>query len=167
LAAFFRTLVAKLNLELGKRISTEPRGDVLAKLATYSWPGNVRELEKVLRTAMMSARANMLTPSTIRLPEGPKSALVDSSSDPLDLAERILAGKAGWDEFKEIQGGARRVILVKLWATLARKDGREPGSKDLAALFGTTDDNVRQMLKKQGGISSLKTADTSQDSSHL
>jgi DNA-binding NtrC family response regulator len=162
LPALFRVLVAKLNSELGKKISTEPRPDVIDKLASYDWPRNIRELENVLRHAMIVARANVLTPSTIDLPvrdTADKSVQVDDAnreSPGFDLAARIYSGQAGWKELKQIRGEFRRAVLVEICDVLSRKLQRAPGSQDLAKLLGTTDGNMRQVLSEFGGIRSLR-----------
>lgn len=163
LLRLFKAPTARLNLELGKRISSEPRADVIEKLASYDWPRNIRELENVLRHAMIVTRANVLTPSTIELPKANMSGhparaepANSAAAASFDLAARIASGQAGWDDLKQIRGEFRRAILIAVSDALSRKLHRAPGSRDLAKLLGTTDGNMRQVLSEFGGIRLLR-----------
>lgn len=166
LPALFRVLVARLNKELNKRISSEPRVDVVEKLSRHPWGGNIRELENVLRHAMTVARANVLTLSTIELPVAeepqtpqPGGAIV-APAPAFDLASRIMAGEAGWESLTQIHGPFRCAILVELFGALSERLGKKPGSKDFAHLLGINDGNMRQILRQVGGIGGLRTLAT-------
>jgi DNA-directed RNA polymerase specialized sigma subunit len=46
---------------------------------------------------------------------------------------------------------------MRVLARLSQRLGREARSRDIADLLGTSDDNVRQVLKEYGGIRTLRT----------
>ncbi len=154
------TLVARLNRELGTHYSTRVREDVLDKLRRYSWPGNIRELLKVLRTAMVLGRSNVLTPGTIQLPEEARAAEPSSEAPAVDgaekLAEMILIGHASWIDVRRLHATFQRAVLVHLFRRLGVILGRKPLSRDIAEVAKTTDNNVRQVISKLGGISGLR-----------
>jgi DNA-binding NtrC family response regulator len=157
LPALYRQLTVRLNGLLGKRVSTTARADVLAKLGGYDWPANIRELESVLGRAIASARANVLTPSTIEFEEAPEatggSPVREAGADLLDRAAR---GELTWEELKLVRGEFRRRTLLALLVGFRRREGRDPGSADLALSLGTKDNNVRQVLGEFGGLRELR-----------
>lgn len=148
LPMLYRVLVEKLNRRLGKNISGQPRQDVLDRLLGYSWPGNIRELENVLERAMVTARANVLMPSTIRLPGVPVQAEIAMTAS--GLVSQILEGKAGWAQLKDIRGELRRAILEELIGALNEKWNKCPTSRQLAEVLITSDINMRRILSEAG-----------------
>lgn len=157
LPALYRQLTTRLNSLLGKRVSTTPRADVLAKLRTYGWPANIRQLESVLGRAIASTRANVLTPSTIEFEEADTAAGGSPAPDGgADLLDRAMRGELKWEELKLVRGNFRRRVLLALVLGFRRREGREAGSADLALSLGTKDNNVRQVVGEFGGLRELR-----------
>lgn len=57
----FSHFVERLNKRHNKSISPKLREDLLRTLQCYSWAGNIRELENSIESAMIKARAGVLT----------------------------------------------------------------------------------------------------------
>jgi DNA-binding NtrC family response regulator len=155
LPALYQQLTARLNGILGKKVSTNAREDVLAKLRSHDWPANIRELESVLGRAIARARANVLTPSTIELGSINRQAESERQSGS-DFNERAAQGELSWEELKLVRGQFRRDVLVALLKGFRQREGRDAGSAELAQLLGTRDNNVRQFLAELGGLRQLR-----------
>lgn len=141
-------LVDRLNRKLGKKISNQLRSDVLDKLRGYTWPGNIRELEHALEHAMVKAKANVLTPSALKLDgeAGPAA----SSLPTTDFVSQLLDGHAGWRDLRLLHGEFRTRALKELVDRLTDNEGRPPSSAQLAQLVGTSDVNMRRILSTAG-----------------
>jgi DNA-binding NtrC family response regulator len=146
LPVLFSALVEKLNRRLGKNVATEARQDVLDMLRKFTWPGNIRQLEHALERAIVSARANVLTPSTIA-----GEAKSSHEAVPMyGLVSEILDGRAGWQKLKDLQGETRRAALEELIDGLTKRQGKSPTSSQLATLVGTSEGNMRRILSEAG-----------------
>jgi DNA-binding NtrC family response regulator len=144
----YRALVGRINVRLGKKISVEPRQDVLDLLGKHRWPGNIRELEHTLERAMVIGRANVLTPSTIRV-ENPTDGSAPGVAIP-GLAAQVLEGTAGWASLRDVRGDVRRSVLMEVISILAERQRMKPTSAQLAKLIGTSEGNMRRILSEAG-----------------
>lgn len=150
LPLLYRTLIARLNDSLGKRIALQPREDVLEKLRCHGWPGNIRELEHVLERSMITARSNVLTPSVVQIGEKITEPVAEDASPAAIMAREILEGKSDWQMLRQVQGEIRRRVLEELVSMLARSQGGPPGSSQLAELLNVKDANMRRILSEAG-----------------
>jgi DNA-binding NtrC family response regulator len=142
----FAHFVDKLNRKLGKHISTKLRPDLHDLLRAYTWPGNIRELENTIESAMVTTRANVLTPGLFQL----DSNSVDLVVDVLRLAKELLEGQLDWSGLKDIHGTTRGAILVELVKLVERKNRKPPTSAQLAEILRINDANMRRILSQSG-----------------
>ena len=146
----YQALVEKLNDRLGKSIASELREDVLEKLRSYLWPGNIRELEHVLERAMVTAKANVLTPSAIKIEENDKEIATGIDEPASIMATGILEGRIGWQTLKDVQGEMRRRVLEELVSMVRQSQGRPPSSSQLAKMLDISEGNMRRILSEAG-----------------
>ncbi len=62
--------------------------EATAALEAYSWPGNVRELENRVKTAMIMAETNLISPNDLGLKESTETALLFNLKEVRTRAER-------------------------------------------------------------------------------
>jgi DNA-binding NtrC family response regulator len=113
----FAYFVDKLNRKLDKHISTTLRRDLHDLLRPHTWLGNIRELENAIESAMVTTRANVLTPSLFAL----DSNSTELGLDVFKLAGELLEGRLKWNGLKDIHGITRGAILTALLNLIERE----------------------------------------------
>ncbi len=157
LLAFF---IKKFNKEDDKSILIETengkkdclRHDVLDLLKGYDWPGNIREFENTVRTAMINAGdSNILLTNyfDIAFEEKQHNSFFDIHKLIDDIFENKWCGEDKWNKFlrtyssKECQ---KEIFLGCIERLKERKQKEKIKSRDLAELFGITENNIRQRI---------------------
>lgn len=161
LLAYF---IRKYNEEDDKNILIETkkgekdylRPDVLDLLREHAWPGNIRELENMVRRAMINAGdTNILLichfDFGIKIKKHKPVADVGKLIN--DIFEKKWYGKDKWNTFIKIYTatGLQKEILQECITRL--KEEKQKGAigyRDLANLFGITENNMRQRIHLLG-----------------
>ncbi|MHC4321663.1 MAG: sigma-54-dependent transcriptional regulator [Planctomycetota bacterium] len=157
LLAYF---IRRFNKEDDKNILVETkkgkkdylRSDVLALLERHNWPGNIRELENTIRRAMINAGdSNILLTNYFDIEVKGKTRSQPFDIDELvdEVFEKKWQGKDKWIKFTKIYtaNNGRKEILQKCVHRL--KNSGHNGNiryQDIAALFGITENNMRQQF---------------------
>ncbi len=161
LLAFF---IRKFNQEDNKSILIETkngkkdclRHDVLDLLKGYNWPGNIREFENTVRTAMINAGdSNILLTNyfDIAFEEKQQNTFFDIHKLIDDIFENKWCGEDKWNKFlrtyssKECQ---TETLLGCIERLKKNKQKEKIKYRDLAELFGITENNIRQRIHVLG-----------------
>jgi DNA-binding NtrC family response regulator len=101
---------------VGKRVSLATP-ETLTALGSYPWPGNVRELQGVIKTALVNATSDILTPDClpefITHPLSGDSTNAKGDSGTLDLigyVRRMIAGKDS-HLYRKVQFAVDRAVF--------------------------------------------------------
>jgi two-component system nitrogen regulation response regulator GlnG len=141
------------NQEVGKGVrSAAP--ETLAELSAYPWPGNIRELQGVIRSALVNATADVLTPEclppTVRQgmadrfwPDSPQRSQFD-----LGALVRQLVDSRTDDVYRKIQLAVDRVVLD---IALGVVDGNQVEASRLLGISRTTLRARLQTLEDNAG----------------
>lgn len=157
LLAYF---INKFNKEDDKNILIETehgkkdclRSDVLALLERYDWPGNIREFENTIRRAMInSGDSNILLTNyfDIEVKEKTRKHPLDIDELVDEVFERKWQGKDKWIKFTKMYtaNGGRKEILKRCVHRLKNNSQNcNIRYQDIAALFGITENNMRQQF---------------------
>ncbi len=161
LLAFF---IRKFNKEDDKSILIETkngdkdclRHDVLDLLSVYDWPGNIREFENTVRTAMINAGdSNILLTNYFDLAFEEKQQSISFDIYKLidDIFENKWCGEDKWNKFlktypsKDYQ---KKTLLGCIERLKNNKQKEKLKYRDLAELFGITENNIRQRIHVLG-----------------
>lgn len=98
--------------------------ETLALLTAYPWPGNVRELQGVVKTALVNATSDILTPDClpdfITHPlsgESPGGAGGDGTLDVIGYVRRLIAGKDN-HVYRKVQFAVDRAVFQEVLAAV-------------------------------------------------
>ena len=161
LLAFF---IRKFNKEDDKSILIETengekdclRQDVLDLLSGYDWPGNIREFENTVRTAMINAGdSNILLTNYFDIAFEVKQhnsifniyKLID------DIFENKWCGEDKWNKFLRTYSSKdcqKETLLGCIERLKKNKQKEKIKYRDLAELFGITENNIRQRIHVLG-----------------
>lgn len=161
LLAYF---IRKFNAEDDKNILIETkkgakdflRPDVLDLLRSYDWSGNIREFENTIRAAMINAGdSNILLTNYFDIDAEKKKRKALPAIDKLidEVFERKWQGEDRWNKFIKTYAPKdwQKEILQKCIDRL--KKNRQKNilrCRDMAELFGTTENNMRQRFHVLG-----------------
>ncbi len=161
LLAYF---IRKFNAEDNKNILIETkkgakdflRPDVLDLLRGYDWSGNIREFENTVRAAMINAGdSNILLTNYFDIDAEKKKRKALPAIDKLidEVFEKKWQGKDRWNTFIKIYApkGWQKEILQKCIDRLKKNRQKDIlRCRDMAELFGTTENNMRQRFHVLG-----------------
>lgn len=85
IADFFTAKYSKSNGMESKTLSAS----ALEKLFSHNWPGNVRELENIIHRSVLLAPGNEILPENITLPNQPKPAAAQVTTDTANKNELV------------------------------------------------------------------------------
>lgn len=105
--------------EVGKSVRVAAP-ETLQELSGYPWPGNVRELQGVIKSALVNATSDVLTPES--LPQTVRQGIAESfwpqsqqhSQFDLGALVDLLIATRSEDAYRKMQLAADRVILEKV-----------------------------------------------------
>jgi len=98
--------------------------EALDVLKRYRWPGNVRELENTVERAVVLARADVVTPEDLRLPESEPEATFDPDV-PLKEVERQHVQRALAQHEGNVSETARVLGVSRRWLHYRLKEWEE------------------------------------------
>ena len=105
--------------EVGKDVQTAAP-ETLTELSAYPWPGNVRELQGVIKSSLVNATSDVLTPEC--LPQGVRQGMAESfwpqslqgpRFDLGTLVDQLIATRSE-DAYRKIQLAVDRVVLERV-----------------------------------------------------
>jgi transcriptional regulator with AAA-type ATPase domain len=129
---------------------------VLDLLRSYDWSGNIREFENTVRAAMINAGdSNILLTNYFDIDVEKKERKTLPAIDKLidEVFERKWQGEGRWNKFIKIYTpkGWQREILQKCIDRLKKNRQKDIlRCRDMAELFGTTENNMRQRFHVLG-----------------
>ncbi len=151
--------IRKFNEEDNKNILIETksgvknylRSDVLDLLREYDWPGNIREFENTVHRAMINAGdSNILLTNYFDIDVKQKKHKTPFDIDKLieEVFEKKWHGEEKWNEFIKtyITKGWQKEILQGCIDRLKKNKQGTIRYKDMADLFGITENNMRQRI---------------------
>lgn len=125
------------SAEVGRRV-TSVAPEAVRLLEAYDWPGNVRELQGAVKTALVNATSDVLTPDC--LPEAIRTMgerverTADGSLDVAQLARQLIAGGTG-HVYRKVVLAVDRVVLDE---ALRVTDGNQVEASALLGISRTT-----------------------------
>jgi DNA-binding NtrC family response regulator len=161
LLAFF---IKKFNKEDEKSILIETengekdclRHDVLDLLRGYDWSGNIREFENTVRTAMINAGdSNILLTNyfDIAFEEKQHNSIFNIYKLIDDIFENKWCGEDKWNKFLRTYSSKdcqKETLLGCIERLKKNKQKEKIKYRDLAELFGITENNIRQRIHVLG-----------------
>ncbi len=132
------------------------RPDVLDLLRGYDWSGNIREFENTVRAAMINAGdSNILLTNYFDIDAEKKKRKALPAIDKLidEVFERKWQGEDRWNKFIKTYApkGWQKEILQKCIDRLKKNRQKDIlRCRDMAELFGTTENNMRQRFHVLG-----------------
>jgi DNA-binding NtrC family response regulator len=120
--------------------------ELAARFREYPWPGNIREFEKKIEAAIVQTNRNVLLPgdfnfATVKREETGVGAVVKG----------IMEGRFQWPYVKgRYKGDVRKAVITGVYHALRNTGHKHPTSIRIAAVFGVSDGNMRQILKDTG-----------------
>ncbi len=161
LLAFF---ITKFNKEDDKSILIETenekkdclRRDVLDLLRGYDWPGNIREFENTVRSAMINAGdSNILLTNyfDIAFEERQHDSIFNIYKLIDDIFENKWCGEDKWNKLLRTYSSKdcqKEVLLGCIERLKKNKQKEKIKYRDLAELFGITENNIRQRIHVLG-----------------
>lgn len=108
---------------VGKHV-TLAAPETLDLLTAYPWPGNIRELQGVVKTALVNATSDILTPDClpdfISHPlsgESPSGSAVDGTLDVIGYVRRMIASKDN-HVYRKVQFAVDRAVFKEVLAAV-------------------------------------------------
>jgi DNA-binding NtrC family response regulator len=137
--------------EVGKRVAVVAP-ETLQILSNYPWPGNVRELQGVIKTALVNATSDVLTPDC--LPESITHPLVGESLGPLgnnvalDLMNYVRQMVANGDNhlYRKVQFAVDRAVFREVL------DAVKGNQVEAARMLGISRTTLRAKLQNMQDI---------------
>jgi DNA-binding NtrC family response regulator len=155
--------IRKFNKEDNRNILIETkngekdylRSDVLDLLREYDWPGNIRELENTVRSALINAGdSNILLTNyfdiDVKKTKHKKTFDIDKLID--EIFEKKWCGEDRWNEFIKTYTtkGWQKEVLQGCIYRLKENKQATLRYRDMANLFGITENNMRQRIHVLG-----------------
>lgn len=152
--------IRKYNKEDNKNILIETkkgekdclRRDVLDLLSKYNWPGNIREFENTVRRAMINAGdSNILLTDYFDIISEEEKQKPFFNIDILidEIFEKKWYGADKWGKFKKVYANKswqKKIIQSCIERLKQSKQCEHVRYKDVAGLFGITENNMRQRV---------------------